>query len=234
MLNRIKQRLKRIVYGEPASWREEVPRAILHHVPNDRALCLVDIGAHDGDFTRAFASKFKVARALMIEALPHKAANLRIEFKLPKYTVTECAVSELTGLVDFEVNEAEQTSSLLKIHRQLPELSEVQLGTPTTLTVQTRTLDDITLEARISEIDLLKIDVQGAEGKVLVGASQMLNRTRFIWVEVSFKPLYENSPTFFDIYAQMDAAGFGLLELTPEFRAPNREVLQADGLFFRR
>jgi hypothetical protein len=143
-------------------------------------------------------------------------------------------VSELTGLVDFEVNEAEQTSSLLKIHRQLPELSEVQLGTPTTLTVQTRTLDDIALEARISEIDLLKIDVQGAEGKVLVGASQMLNRTRFIWVEVSFKPLYENSPTFFDIYAQMDAAGFGLLELTPEFRAPNREVLQADGLFFRR
>ena len=234
MLNRIKQRLKRFVYGEPASWREEVPRAILHHLPNDRPLCLVDIGAHDGDFTRAFSKNFKVARALMIEALPHKAAELRIEFKQPKYTVIECAASDITGLVDFEMNEAEQTSSLLKIHRQLPELSAVQLGRPTTLTVQTRTLDDITVEAGISEIDLLKIDVQGAEAKVLLGASQILNRTRFIWVEVSFKPLYENSPTFFDIYAQMDAAGFGLLELTPEFRAPNREMLQANGLFLRR
>jgi len=61
-----------------------------------------------------------------------------------------------------------------------------------------------------------------------------LNRTRFVWIEFSFKPLYENSPTFFDIFAQMDAAGFGLLELTPEFHAPNREMLQADGLFFRR
>ena len=81
---------------------------------------------------------------------------------------------------------------------------------------------------------MLKIDVQGAEAQVLAGASQILNRTRFVWIEFSFKPLYENSPTFFDIFAQMDAAGFGLLELTPEFRAPNREVLQADGLFFRR
>jgi hypothetical protein len=69
---------------------------------------------------------------------------------------------------------------------------------------------------------------------VLAGASHILGHTRFVLVEVSFKPLYENSPTFFDIYAQMDAAGFGLLEVTPEFRAPNREMLQADGLFFRR
>jgi len=137
-------------------------------------------------------------------------------------------------MVDFEMYEEEATSSLLKIHRHLPELSAVHLEKSTTLRVQTRTLDDIVREVGITEIDLLKIDVQGAEAKVLAGAPNILRRTRFVWVEVSFKPLYENSPTFFDIYPQMNAAGFGLLELSPAFRAPNREMVQADGLFFRK
>ena len=234
MLSRLKQRIKRIVYGKPASWRDEVPRAILRHVPSERPFCVVDIGAHDGDFTRAFSTKFHVTKALLIEALPHKEEKLRAEFKPPKPTVAECAASDRTGLADFEMNEDEATSSLLKTHRHPPELSAVSLGTPTSLAVQTRTLDDIAIEAGLSAIDMLKIDVQGAEAQVLAGASQILNRTRFVWIEFSFKPLYENSPTFFDIFAQMDAAGFGLLELTPEFHAPNREMLQADGLFFRR
>ena len=234
MLTGLKQRVKTLLHGEPPSWREEIPRAILSHIPNDRPFCVVDIGAHDGDFTRAFSSKYEVARALLIEALPHKAEKLRSEFGPPKYTVAECAASDRTGIVDFEMNEEEATSSLLKIHRHLPELSGVSLGKSTTLAIRTRTLDDIAAEAGISEIDLLKIDVQGAEGQVLAGASQSLKRTRFVWVEVSFKPLYENSPTFFDIYAQLDAAGFGLLELTSAFRAPNREMVQADGLFFRK
>jgi FkbM family methyltransferase len=221
MFARFKKRLKRILHGEPSSWRDEVPRAVVYHVPNDRSFCIVDIGAHDGDFTRALSSKFKVARVLMIEALPQKVEKLRADFRPPKYTV-------------LEVNEDNVTSSLLKIHRHLPELSSVHLGRPTTLEVRTRTLDDIVIEEGISKIDLLKIDVQGAEAKVLAGASHILGHTRFVLVEVSFKPLYENSPTFFEIYAQMDAAGFGLLEVTPEFRAPNREMLQADGLFFRR
>ena len=234
MLTRLKNRLKHIVRGEPSSWRDEVPRAVLYHVPNDQPFCVVDIGAHDGDFTRAFSSKFNVARARMVEALPSKAEKLRTEFQPPQYTVVECAVSDRTGPANFEMNEDQASSSLLKIHRHLPELSAVRLGKSTTLTVQTRTLDDIAIEAGITKIDLLKIDVQGAEAKVLAGASHILGRTRFVFVEVSFKPLYENSPSFFDIYAQMDAAGFGLLEVTPEFRAPNREMIQADGLFFRR
>lgn len=234
MLTQLKQLIQRLAGREPMSWRDEVPRAILHHVPNDRPYCLVDIGAHDGDFTRAFSSKFKVARALLVEVLPHKAQKLRAEFVGPEYTVIECAASERTGLVDFQINEEEATSSLLNIHRHLPELSAVKLGKATTREVQTRTLDEIAVETGISEIDLLKIDVQGAEARVLAGAAHILLRTRFVWVEVSFKPLYENSPTFFDIYAQMDAAGFGLLELTCAFRAPNREMVQADGLFFRK
>lgn len=234
MLTPLKQRLRKILRGAEPSWREEVPRPILYHVPKDRPFCVVDIGAHDGDFTRSFASKYEVARGLMIEALPHKVAKLRAEFEPPKFSVVECAVADKTAEMDFEMYEEESTSSLLKIHRHLPELAAVNLSKSTTLRVQTRMLDDIAAAEGVAEIDLLKIDVQGAEGQVLAGAAGVLRRTRFVWVEVSFKPLYENSPTFFDIFAQMDAAGFGLLELSSAYRAPNREMVQADGLFFRK
>ena len=170
----------------------------------------------------------------MIEALPHKVKKLRAEFVNPKYTVVECAASDRDGIVDFEMNEIDETSSLLKIRRELPELSAIKMGKATTLSVQARTLDGIAGEAGICEIDLLKIDVQGAELKVLAGAPMTLPRTRFVWMEVSFKPLYENSATFFEMYEQMQRHGFGLLDMTCAFRAPNKEMLQANGLFFRK
>ncbi len=63
------------------------------------------------------------------------------------------------------------------------------------------------------------------------GAQQSLKRTRLIWVEVSFRPLYEGSAVFSEVYDFLAGHGFYLGGLQEGFRGDGRELLQADALF---
>ncbi|MGL5889966.1 MAG: FkbM family methyltransferase, partial [Bacteroidia bacterium] len=90
---------------------------------------------------------------------------------------------------------------------------------------------DQVLEGDNRNVDFLKIDVQGAELLVLRGAVNTLKQTSYVWVEVSFKPLYEHSTTFDEIYQFMNANNFQLISMLEGYRNKNGELLQADCLF---
>ena len=113
------------------------------------------------------------------------------------------------------------------------ELSNIIIGGRTIIRCQTKTLDALASEANMSRIDLLKLDVQGAEHLVLKGGKTILTSTFMIWTEISFKPLYEKSSDFFEIYKILSSIGFKLMEIEPGFRGADGELLQADALFVR-
>ena len=58
-----------------------------------------------------------------------------------------------------------------------------------------------------------------------------LERVRLIWIEVSFRPLYEGSAVLSDVYAFLRSQGFRLYSLHEGFRGVDGELLQADALF---
>jgi FkbM family methyltransferase len=208
-----------------------IPRTLLKYLNKEQPINIVDIGAYDGSFTDAIASHCGISKGILIEPIPHKAAKLRQLFPAPKYQVFECAVSANNERVEFEINESEVTSSILPIRREMSELSALKLDNWKKFKCYTRTLDDIVAESQIDHIDLLKIDVQGAEHLVLKGGQQAIEQTSMIWIEVSFKALYESSSIFSDIYSLLNNAGFKLMELEPGFRSPDGELLQGDALF---
>lgn len=78
--------------------------------------------------------------------------------------------------------------------------SEVKQKVP----VQTRRLDDV---AEITAIDMLKIDVQGAELMVFKGAEEKLKRAVAIHTEVCFLHLYKNQPLFGEIDLELRRLG---------------------------
>ena len=63
------------------------------------------------------------------------------------------------------------------------------------------TLDDYVNEKNLTNIDILKIDTQGFEDKVLVGAQNLLknNRIKLIQLELIFSEIYENPLNIYDI-----------------------------------
>lgn len=63
------------------------------------------------------------------------------------------------------------------------------------------TLDNYCLQNNISKIDILKIDVQGFEAEVLLGASRLLadSLIDMLIIEVTFDDYYKHSTSFYDI-----------------------------------
>jgi len=232
LVNKIKQIIKaRILKRLNIPYNKYgIPHSLYKYI-DKKEISLVDVGAHNGDFTKMIAGYCGISKGILIEALPEKAAYLRKHFMPPEYSVIECALSSEEGFIEFEINEAKATSSMLRIKRAMPELSHVNLGSRATIQCRTRTLDAVTRDAKLDSIDLLKLDVQGAEHLVLGGASNIIKKTALVWTEVSFKPLYEMSSDFNLIYKQFNNKGFKLMELEPAFRAPDGELLQGDALF---
>ena len=210
-----------------------LPTALLRHIEPNRGLHLVDAGAHHGAFTSALARYCPISQALLIEPQPEKANLLKKAFTPPQYMVVEGALSSSTGTADLRIYSNDATTSLLAFENSMPELGKLDTNVQRTIRCQTFTLDDLSQTTGFERADLVKIDVQGAEHAVLLGARQFLSRTSRLWIEISFRPIYHNSATFFDVYGFLQGAGFKLLEIEPGFRAPDGELLQADILFAR-
>jgi hypothetical protein len=122
-----------------------------------------------------------------------------------RFHPTALALSDQVAKAELNIGEVSITNSLLRR----------QSDTGKAIEVQTDTIDHFCDERDISNIDILKVDVEGAEDRVFRGARGMFSarRIRSVFVEVYFRPVYEGMSTFWDLNAQLNNFGFGLCGL---------------------
>ena len=68
--------------------------------------------------------------------------------------------------------------------------------------------------AKNEKVDLLKIDVQGAECHVLRGGQNSLKTTRAIVLEISFFDYYEHQTSFLNVESILSPLGFKLYSIS--------------------
>jgi len=95
----------------------------------------------------------------------------------------------------------EPNSALLRKFQHLDELVQVIEASK----VDTHRLDDI---KEIEDIDLLKIDIQGAELDAFNGATRVLKQAVAVHTEVEFVPLYKKQPLFSDVDEKLRSCGY--------------------------
>jgi FkbM family methyltransferase len=122
----------------------------------------LDVGAHIGSIVSE-VQHATGARVIAVEAMPDKVEALRRKF--PGLVVHGCAVGETTGQVSFFVvpNQSGYSSLIKQTDRESTEIS-----------VPLRRLDDIVNEP----VQMIKIDVEGAELGVLRGAEALIAASR--------------------------------------------------------
>ena len=99
------------------------------------------------------------------------------------------------------------------------------------IVVPTETLDNWCATNGISEIDIMWIDVQGAELLVFQGAQTILMNTRIILTEVGLKPYYEGHTLKEDIDQLLLSLGFEELKSSFEMNIAGYE---ANTIYYRR
>jgi FkbM family methyltransferase len=115
-------------------------------------------------------------------------------------------------------------------------------------TIETTTLDEVLFSRRSLEAhwgEAVKIDTQGTEHEILLGAGRMLReRTLFLCVEVSFCELYAGQKLFSEVELLLRAAGFSFYGFDRVFNRSRKaldkrshwgreRVIQADAYFFK-
>lgn len=96
--------------------------------------------------------------------------------------------------------------------RERPELAVIAPRGRATVAV-TR-LDEWLVAEGIGDVDVVKLDVQGAELDVIEGAGAVLDRVRAIETEVVFNPIYTGQPLFADVDRALRQRGFVLWRLS--------------------
>ena len=195
----------------------------LAHVVRSAAPVVLDVGAHEGQSNRLFRRLFPAATVWSFEPDPDTFARLAagVDPDLPG-GCERLALADRDGTATFHRNPISHTSSLLArsaASRDSIDLARARAaGAPTAPTserieVPVRRLDGWCAERGVTAIDLLKIDVQGAEVAVLAGASGVLPTTATVAVEISFFDLYERSSSFREVEALLHPHGLGLYAL---------------------
>jgi len=176
------------------------PFRLLHAALPER-IRLVDVGAYRGDFTATALAVFPGSSALLFEPGPSKAAALRERYRgEPAVRVFELALGDERGEALLHELEDSATDSLLPPREATEE---------TTRRVRVSRLDEILDEEGAPAVDLIKIDAQGYDLRVLRGAAETLARCRpALLVEAIFAPLYRGQASFDELLAFLTAAGY--------------------------
>jgi FkbM family methyltransferase len=94
---------------------------------------------------------------------------------LQNVTVNELAISDLAGHATFYLTDESDQNSLIPCEGRR-------------VNVETARLDDYLTSRQISHVDVMKIDVEGAEARVLRGASGLLSGDRPPVILLEFNP----------------------------------------------
>lgn len=143
---------------------------------------IVDVGAHSGLFATLASRHAKSARVIAVEPEPQLWPVIERNLNSANdWHLVRKALADRCGTLTFFRNSmSSQTSSLVK--------SSVLAFTrsPEALNVEATTLTHLFEEFDLGEIDVLKIDVQGAESLVIDGGFDVLSRVKLLLIEISF------------------------------------------------
>jgi len=169
---------------------------------------VVDIGANPIDGDPPYKAMLEAGLCAVTGFEPQPPALARLNAKKgPRENYLPYALGDGTermlNICDLEG----MTSLLVPDPDHLPLFNRFpQWGTVTSrVPVATRKLDDI---AEIGEMDLLKMEVQGAEREVLSHGAAKLRNTVAVQLEVSFVSLYQNQPSIGEMDLLMRELGF--------------------------
>ncbi len=195
---------------------------------------ILDVGAHQGEFASAVLRVVPKVRVYSFEPLPDCHEKLAKRFAGDgRLTSFNLALSDASGTATFHRSSFTKSSSLLPMAQLHREAFPWTAGS-TSIQVPLETLDQLAEKLQLTAPVLLKIDVQGAELKVLGGARETLKKIDHVLVEASFAPLYEGQPPFDQLYRFLFDQGYRMSGVWDTLLSPvDGSVLQSDLLFSR-
>lgn len=152
-----------IVYTK---WPEFAELAFTQRILNEKSV-YIDVGAHIGDSSLIAASKIKSGKVIAFEPTPDVFSELQKNIRLNNLEniiqAEQKAVSGVVGKARFALEGASEVNHLVAGKSNAKSIQ-----------VAVTTIDEVVSANKLKSVDLLKIDVEGFELMVLMGAKKAL------------------------------------------------------------
>lgn len=184
---------------------------------------IIDVGANHGNWTRAAMRYFPDAAYTLVEPQAHLQASVKA---LRNVTWINAGCSDAPGLLPFTVSERDDSSTFVLVDQHGQSTGSQQINVPL------MTLNQIVSSSPNPFPEMVKIDAEGFDLKVLAGSSELFGKTEIFLVEAVICANYEN--TISRVIQFMDGVGYSLMDITDINRSPTHGVLWLCELAFAR
>ncbi len=185
---------------------------------------ILDVGANHGNWTRTAIRYFPSARYTLIEPQDHLKTHIQDLVKAG-YNLewVNVGASNQSGRLPFHISCRDDSSTFSASGGGSAVSSSV---------VEVVSLDDLLASRHLPIPELVKIDAEGFDLKVLQGANSLLGKSEVLLVEASVCCTYENSAA--RLVDLMNSHGYRLFDITELNRSPKHGVLWLAELAFLR
>ena len=203
---------------------------------------IIDVGAHEGESIDRFKKIFNDAT---IHSFEPNLENIKYldKYKNEKTIINYVALSDRSGKIDFYKNSIvsgsasfyKPTMNTIWNKQNLKKSKSDKIELIKKIQVETQTLDEYVESNSIDIIDILKIDTQGSEDKVLHGAKNSLESgiIQCIEVEIMIQQLYEYKTNFFNLEKYLIPNNYKIFAINRSGNLLNDPNLYIDVLYVK-
>ncbi len=193
---------------------------------------ILDGGAWEGDTATLLLEKFPAATVYAFEPSKELFEKLCINTRsISNIKPVNCALYSFSGKQNFYLTQALHSSSLYPTTALSAKYYSSMTKTCGTETVDAVTIDEWAAKSGISFVDVMKLDLEGAELDTLKGAQKILRTVKLVLCEVQFNRLKENCCLFSDIESFLRKCGFHLYNLYDLHSTETGRLLYGDAIF---
>ena len=183
---------------------------------------IVDVGANRGNWTRSAIRFFPQAQYTLVEPQDHLKTHIQdLLDRGYKIRWVNAAAGDKPGTLPFAIAPKDHSSSLVCSGNAAQQIL-----------IRVITLNELLAASDSPAPDLIKIDAEGFDLKVLSGASNLVGKTDIILTEAMVCGPYENRAL--EVLQFMARAGYRLVDITDLERSPKHGLLWLCELAFLR
>ena len=171
---------------------------------------IIDVGANRGSWTRKVLTYFPEAHYTLVEPQDHLKVHIQdlLDHNC-KITWINAGAADKAGMLPFTTYPDWDVASTFT----------QEIGGAPGISVPVMTLNEIVSASSVPPPEIVKIDAEGFDLKVLDGASDLLGKTDIFFVEVTICcPVHEN--TIARVVRRMDEVGYHVVDITDIHRSP--------------
>ncbi len=197
---------------------------------------VIDVGANMGQFAIELRNLGYNKKIISFEPLIECYKYLKT-IADDKWHIENYALGDSNSTEVINVSSKTVFSSILKTNEFGKSNFSDSIKVIDTQTITIKRLDDVIRELVDDLADkkiFLKLDTQGYDSHVILGAKNTLTHTHLLQTELSCKSIYENTPPFYEVLKQLSTSGFNITGIFPLSRdKKSMELLEFDCLLVR-